>query len=124
MQVTCLSPALSTRSLDINVLQVQQSKFSNSFLTFSFQVDEYANCVANFLYEAGFRQNDVVAIFMENRPEFVCIWMGMAKVGVVASLINFNLRNESLAHCIDVCDAKAVIYGSEMAQGRQMEKIF
>ena len=36
-----------------------------SHMTFQ-DVEEYSNAVANYLYEAGFRQGDVVIIFMEN----------------------------------------------------------
>lgn len=80
-------------------------------------VDEYSNAVANYFRDhAGYRQGDVVAIFMESRPEFVCIWLGLAKIGVIAALINFNLRLESLAHCIKISEAKAVIFGGELVE--------
>ncbi|OXB68247.1 UNVERIFIED_CONTAM: hypothetical protein H355_005379 [Colinus virginianus] len=59
-------------------------------------LDEYSNAVANFFYQHGFRLGDVIAIFMESRPEFVGLWLGMAKVGIEAALINFNLRLDSL----------------------------
>ncbi|OXB53238.1 hypothetical protein ASZ78_012387 [Callipepla squamata] len=63
-------------------------------------LDEYSNAVANFFYQHGFRLGDVIAIFMESRPEFVGLWLGMAKVGIEAALINFNLRLDSLVYCI------------------------
>ena len=36
---------------------------------------------------------------------------GMAKVGVVCSMINTNLRLKSLQHCLTVSEAKAIIIG-------------
>ena len=63
-------------------------------------------------------QGDVVAIFMENCPEFVILWLGLAKIGVVPALINFNLKMKTLAHCISVSEARALIYGSELSEGR------
>uniref|UniRef100_A0A8C6VZN4 Arachidonate--CoA ligase n=1 Tax=Nothobranchius furzeri TaxID=105023 RepID=A0A8C6VZN4_NOTFU len=78
------------------------------------QLDEYSNRVANLLLDRGFKEGDVVAIFMENRSEYVGLWLGMAKIGVEAALINFNLRLESLVHCVTISNSKAVIFGSEL----------
>ncbi|XP_076455364.1 long-chain fatty acid transport protein 1-like [Babylonia areolata] len=80
------------------------------------QVEEHTNRVANFFYEAGYRKGDTVALFMENRPDFVCFWLGLSKIGVVSALINFNLRLKPLAHCINAADAKALIFGGEMSE--------
>uniref|UniRef100_A0A672J5H3 Very long-chain fatty acid transport protein n=1 Tax=Salarias fasciatus TaxID=181472 RepID=A0A672J5H3_SALFA len=82
------------------------------------QLDEYSNKVANLLLERGFREGDVVALFMENRSQYVGLWLGMAKIGVEAALINFNLRLEALVHCVIISNAKAVIFGSELTDGK------
>uniref|UniRef100_A0A8D0FEX0 Arachidonate--CoA ligase n=1 Tax=Strix occidentalis caurina TaxID=311401 RepID=A0A8D0FEX0_STROC len=79
------------------------------------QLDEYSNAVANYFYQQGFRLGDVIAIFMESRPEFVGLWLGMAKIGIEAALINFNLRLDSLVYCVTTSGAKAVIFGGELA---------
>lgn len=55
-----------------------------------------------------------MALLLENRPEFVCIWLGLAKLGIVVPLINYNLKDQSLLHSITVANAKAVIFGSEL----------
>uniref|UniRef100_A0A8C5G320 Arachidonate--CoA ligase n=1 Tax=Gouania willdenowi TaxID=441366 RepID=A0A8C5G320_GOUWI len=78
------------------------------------ELDEYSNRVANFLLERGFREGDVVALFMENRSQYVGLWLGMAKIGVEAALINFNLRLDALVHCVNISNSKAVIFGSEL----------
>uniref|UniRef100_A0A8C4YXP9 long-chain-fatty-acid--CoA ligase n=1 Tax=Gadus morhua TaxID=8049 RepID=A0A8C4YXP9_GADMO len=78
------------------------------------QLDEYSNRVANLLLQRGFKDGDVVALFMENRPQYVGLWLGMAKIGVEAALINFNLRLEALVHCVSISNAKAVVFGSEL----------
>lgn len=80
------------------------------------EVDEYSNAVANYFHDQGYRKGDVVAIFMESRPEFVFLWLGLAKIGVLSALINFNLRMETLAHCIQISEAKAVIFGTELTE--------
>lgn len=60
----------------------------------------------------------MVALFMENRSQYVGLWLGMAKIGVEAALINFNLRLEALVHCITISGAKAVVFGSELTEGK------
>uniref|UniRef100_A0A3B5L9G3 Long-chain-fatty-acid--CoA ligase n=1 Tax=Xiphophorus couchianus TaxID=32473 RepID=A0A3B5L9G3_9TELE len=79
------------------------------------QLDEYSNRVANLLLDRGFKEGDVVALFMENRSQYVGLWLGMAKIGVEAALINFNLRLDALVHCVTISDAKAVVFGSELS---------
>ncbi|KAG7477307.1 hypothetical protein MATL_G00092960 [Megalops atlanticus] len=80
------------------------------------QLDSYSNRVANLLLERGFREGDVVALFMENRSQYVGLWLGMAKIGVEAALINFNLRLEALVHCVTISNAKAVVFGGELTE--------
>jgi solute carrier family 27 fatty acid transporter 1/4 len=55
---------------------------------------------------------------MENRPEYVAIWLGLAKVGLVPALINYNLKLQALVHTIKVANAKAIIYGAELQDSK------
>ncbi|KAH9258693.1 hypothetical protein BASA81_003195 [Batrachochytrium salamandrivorans] len=75
-----------------------------------------ANQVARWATSIGLKRGDVVALMMENRPECLFLWTGLAKIGAVAALINNNLRAKPLLHCIKVCNAKAVLFGVECAQ--------
>nr|XP_014334337.1 PREDICTED: long-chain fatty acid transport protein 1 [Bos mutus] len=79
------------------------------------QLDAYSNAVANLFRRLGFAPGDVVAIFMEGRPEFVGLWLGLAKAGVEAALLNVNLRREPLAFCLGTSGAKALVFGGELA---------
>lgn len=58
----------------------------------------------------GFVRGDKVAINMMNRPEYTCILLGLSKIGVAVPLINYNLTQQSLLHCIEVADVKGLIY--------------
>lgn len=78
------------------------------------QANDLANKIANIFYEAGYRKGDVVALIMENRIEYIPIWLGLSKLGVITSLINYNLRGESLKHCVTVCDCKSIIFSDEL----------
>ena len=62
-------------------------------------------------------RRETIAVFMENRQEFVRTWLGLVKIGVIPALINYNLRAEPLFHKIQqVVKCKAVNYGSELSQ--------
>jgi len=87
--------------------------FEDESWTFK-QLDEYSNRIANFLLSSGFQQGQSIALFMENRPEYVGTWLGCCKIGVVPALINFNLRGQSLIHSIVAASSVAVIFGNEL----------
>ena len=60
-----------------------------------------------------FLQGDIVCVFMENRLDYCCYWMGLSMIGVIPSLINNNLKQQSLTHTITVISSKAVIFSTE-----------
>ena len=72
-----------------------------------------ANRFAHWALEQGLTAGDCVALFMENRPDYVAFWYGMSKIGVVTALINSNLEGEALAHCINIAEAKHIITGTD-----------
>ncbi len=77
------------------------------------EMDAYANQVAHWALAKGLVAGDCVALFMENRAEYVPIWFGLSKVGVVSALINHNLNGDALAHCVNISGASHVIYGAD-----------
>lgn len=62
----------------------------------------------------GLKKGDCVALFMENKPEYVGIWLGLSKLGVITALVNTNLKNEALLHSINVAKASTVIFSSSL----------
>lgn len=88
----------------------------NVQLTFA-DVQDISNRVGVFFKSKDFKRGDTVALLMETKPEYACIWLGLAKLGVVTALINTNLRKETLLHSIKVAGSKAIIVGAELAQG-------
>lgn len=80
------------------------------------EMDTLANRVAHWALEQGLKPGDTVALFMENRAEYVPVWFGLMKVGVVTAMINSNLTDKSLAHCISVVGAQHIITGRRQDQ--------
>ncbi len=68
-----------------------------------------ANRYARWARDLGIRKGDVVALIMPNRPEYLAVWMGIAKIGGVTALINTNLSGASLAHCLTIVNARAAL---------------
>ena len=53
---------------------------------------ERANAFARWALDQGLAKGETVCLMMSNRPEYMAIWLGLTRVGVVVSLINTNLR--------------------------------
>ena len=79
------------------------------------QMDARANRYANWALSQGIKQGDCVALLMENRPDFLCCWLGLFKAGAAVALINTNQRREALAHSIQIAAVRHVIVGAELA---------
>jgi fatty-acyl-CoA synthase len=78
--------------------------------------ESYANKVAGWGQGQGLVAGDTVAIFVRNRLEYVALWFGLSKIGVIPALLNFQLSGSALAHCVNISDAKIVILDYEMAE--------
>ncbi len=89
--------------------------FQDRTLTYR-ALDGYADRVAHWAHGVGVGHGDVVALLMENRPEYVATWLGLLKLGAIVALINTNLRGIPLAHSIAIAAAKHAIVGAELAQ--------
>lgn len=38
--------------------------------------------VANYFQNLGYRRGDVIGLAMQNRPEVICIWLGLSRVSL------------------------------------------
>ncbi len=77
------------------------------------QFAERAGRYADFFAREGVVKGDVVALLMENRPDFLFAVMGLTRLGATASLINTNLVGRALVHAISVCSASRILVGEE-----------
>ncbi|XP_042341828.1 long-chain fatty acid transport protein 1-like [Plectropomus leopardus] len=80
------------------------------------ELQERCHAVAHWALAQGWAEGDVVALYMESQPLVVALWLGLAMVGVEAALINHNLRQHSLLHCVGVSAARAMVFGTEMRE--------
>uniref|UniRef100_A0AAX7TLW9 Very long-chain fatty acid transport protein n=1 Tax=Astatotilapia calliptera TaxID=8154 RepID=A0AAX7TLW9_ASTCA len=82
------------------------------------ELQERCHAVAHWALAQGWTEGDVVALYMESQPLMAALWLGFAIIGVEAALINYNLRQQSLLHCLSVSGARAMVFGSEMTGDR------
>lgn len=85
------------------------------------ELDEQANRIAHWALAQGLTAGDTVALFMENRPDYVAIWFGLSKIGVIPALVNSNLSGEALVHSLKIAEPKLIITGAD--QDRQMRAL-
>ncbi len=79
------------------------------------EFDARANQFAHWGLSVGLKKGDCVALFMENRPDYIAFWAGMAKIAVKTALINYNLTGAGLAHCVKITSARAIVMNPELA---------
>lgn len=78
-------------------------------------METYANRVAAWAQAEGCHVGDTVAVFARNRAEYVGLWFGLSKAGVIPALLNYQLTGPALAHCLNISDSKILIMDHEMA---------
>jgi fatty-acyl-CoA synthase len=79
-------------------------------------LDALASRTAHAARGLGLRRGDVAALLMENRPEFLATWMGLAKLGVTTALLNTHLRGRALAHAIATAAPRLLVAGAECGE--------
>jgi solute carrier family 27 fatty acid transporter 1/4 len=90
--------------------------FEDTVWTFQ-DVEVYARKMASlFSQRFGLKKGDCVALLMENKPEYVAIWYGLSKLGVITACINTNQKMKTLVHSIQVSKAKFLIYDEDLEQ--------
>lgn len=78
------------------------------------QFNEWANRIAHYLLGQGIKKGDVIALFMENRPELLVCSLAFAKIGAIAALVNCSQTGKGLTHSINLVSPKMIIVGDEL----------
>lgn len=77
------------------------------------EVNEHVNQYADFFVQQGIGRGDVVAVFMDNRPDYLFAVTALNRIRAIGALINHNLTGRALIHALDIATPKAVLAGSE-----------
>ncbi len=92
------APALTGRDVTLSYLELADS----------------VNRHARWARERGLGAGDVVCLMMPNCPDYMAIWLGLTRAGVVVALLNTNLSGEALAHSINIVSPRYVIVASAL----------
>src|SRR6266480_5228951 len=68
-----------------------------------------AQSFANGLATDGFKRGDTIALFAENRPEWIVAALGIIRAGAVAVPLDIQLGDKTLVHVLRDSGARAVI---------------
>jgi len=78
------------------------------------QVNQWANRIAHYLSAQGIGKGDVVAVFIENRPELLVTILALAKLGAVSALLNTSQTRDTLIHSVNLVAPVAIVLGEEL----------
>lgn len=72
-------------------------------------LNEEINRAANLFLTLGVKKGDSVALHLDNCPEFIFCWFGLAKIGAVMVPINARFLAEESSWLLQSCQAKMVV---------------
>lgn len=91
--------------LEPHKIGVRDSKRS---FTFS-QWDERASRLANAMRDLGLKKGDRVALYAYNTVEWMEMYTGLARAGLIAVPLNFRLVGREITYIVTHCGARAMI---------------
>jgi fatty-acyl-CoA synthase len=97
------SPALSSRVTSLSYRELGES------------VNQYARWARKKALSPG----EVVCLLMPNCPEYLALWLGLTRAGVIVSLLNTNLTGAALAHSINIVRPRYVIVAARLMHAAQ-----
>jgi len=86
------------------------------------ELNASANRYARTLESLGVARGDTVSVLMENRIEILTTVVALSKLGAIAGMINTNLREQPLIHCVTVTESKKCVFGGELTEAVQSVK--
>jgi fatty-acyl-CoA synthase len=87
------------------------------------QLDDRSNQLAQLLYRAGLREGDHVALFSDNRLEFIEAVQACLRSGLYLTTINRHLPASEAAYIVADCEAKALIASGDLAETAELGRL-
>ncbi len=86
------------------------------------EVHQEVNRTARAFQSIGVKQGDVVALLMDNRPEFLFAVTALNRLRAAGALINTNITGMALVHAIQIAKPCRILVGQE--HQKKIEHIF
>jgi len=87
--------------------------YGDSVLSYA-QANQRANRIAHHLHQQGIGKGDVVALFIENRPELLLSVLAVAKLGGICAMLNTSQTQAALVHSLNLVSPVAIVVGAEL----------
>ncbi|MPR01244.1 long-chain-acyl-CoA synthetase [Pseudomonas sp. MAFF 212408] len=87
--------------------------YGDSVLSYR-QANQRANRIADYLQGQGIGKGDVVALFIENRPELLLSVLAVAKLGGICAMLNTSQTQAALVHSVNLVKPVAMVVGAEL----------
>lgn len=84
------------------------------------QANQQANRMAHYLQAQGIGKGDVVALFIENRPELLLNVLAVAKVGGICAMLNTSQTQAALVHSLNLVIPAAIVVGAELVDAYEV----
>lgn len=101
--------------------------FEGKSITYG-ELDQQTNIIANSLLDMGFKRGDRIAIYLHNCVEYILMFYGAAKLGLVIVPINPMLKKLEIEHMLEESEASILLTRNELFQPiesllKNMEKL-
>jgi fatty-acyl-CoA synthase len=81
-------------------------------------LNERANRAANWMLSLGVEKGDRVSILAHNGIEYIDLFYGLAKIGVILAPLNWRLVAPELIYIVNDCQPKVLICGPDFVDLR------
>lgn len=75
-----------------------------------------SNYFMAYLNELKIKKGDKVAILLMNSIDWLPIYFGILKLGAIAVPLNFRYTEDEIDYCLNLSDAKVLVYGPEFKE--------
>lgn len=72
------------------------------------------NSISRWALAQNIQKGDVVGLLMPNQPDYLAIWLGLTRIGAVVALLNDQLSETALAHCLAIVAPSHLIAAAEL----------
>ncbi|KAL4927533.1 putative very-long-chain acyl-CoA synthetase family protein (CefD1) [Aspergillus undulatus] len=77
----------------------------------------------HFFLSRGVKKGELVALYLQNRPEFMFAWLGLWSIGCAPATVNYHLNGDALVHCLRIAGAKVVLVDDDPGCVERMEGV-
>jgi len=78
------------------------------------ELNAWANRMASYFLHRDISKGDVVAVYLENRPEMLAVISALSKVGAIAAVVNTQQTGKVLHHSMSLVTPKFYVIGEEL----------